>query len=162
MLFNDVGKCGLSLMKPLPLHINLLMMSGAAVFVILICVSSLYSGLKILHQKEGLITEAEYGRIRSTHFYGRYEVVVQIILAKSIDKSLKICEICEEYQLLDEYDMKRIKGVSVCDHLYIRNSFHFCTIFHEMVVIKACWVHSHPPFWLKGKLKSSLFSVDIS
>ena len=105
-------------MKPLPLHVNLLMMSGAPgpVFVILICVSSLHSGLKILHQKEGLITEAEYGRIRSTHYYVGYEVVVQIILrlAEGIGESLKICEICEKYQLLDEYDIKRIKGVSVC------------------------------------------------
>ena len=152
MLFKDVGKCGLSLMKPLPLHVNLLMMSGAPVFVILICVFLFIQDSKFYIKKKISLLRQNTEKIRSTHFYGRYEVVVQIIL-ESIGKSLKICEICEEYQLLDEYDIKRIKGVSVCDHPYIRNSLYFCTIFHEMVVIKACWVHSHPPFWLKGKLK---------
>ena len=89
------------------------MMSGAPVLVILICVSSLYSGLKILHQK-GVITTAECERIGSAHYYERRKVVAQIIVAKSISESLKLCEICEQYQLLDRDDMNQIKGLSVC------------------------------------------------
>ena len=86
------------------------------VLVILICMSSPYSGLEILHQKEGLITEAECERIgRSVYNYDTYKVVAQMILAKSINESLRICEICEQYRLLDSHDMKLIKGVSVCD-----------------------------------------------
>ena len=77
---------------------------------------SIYSGLEILHQREVIITEAECKRIgRSSYSYGRHEVVAQIILAKSISESLRICEICERYQLLDSYYMEPIKGVSVCD-----------------------------------------------
>ena len=105
----------------LALHVYLLMMSGAPVLVILICVSSLYSGLEILHQREGLITEAECERIGST--YRRLKVVAQIIVAKSINESLKICEICEQYQLLDRDNMNRIKGVSVCDLCIIYSKF---------------------------------------
>ena len=75
---------------------------------------SIYSGLEILHQREVIITEAECKRIgRSSYGYGRHEVVAQIILAKSISESLRICEICEQYQLLDSIDKKLIKGVSV-------------------------------------------------
>ena len=99
----------------LTLHVYLLVMSGASVLVILIFVFSLYSGLEILHKKEGLITEAECERIGSTYYYDRYEVVALIIVAKSISDSLKICEICEQCQLLRGDGMKKIKGVSVCD-----------------------------------------------
>ena len=99
------------------------MMSGAPVLVILICVSSLYSGLEILHQKEGVITEAECERIGSTSPYSRLEVVAQIIVAKSIGKSLKISEICEQYQFLKRDDMNQIKGVSVCDLYMIYSKF---------------------------------------
>ena len=85
----------------LTLHIYLLMMSGAPVLVILFCVSSLYSGLEILHQREGLITTAECGRIGSSSsvYIACYEVVAQIILARRISEfeSLKLCEICEQY-----------------------------------------------------------------
>ena len=78
--------------------------------------SSLYSGLEILHQREGVITEAECGIIGSSrYYYSRHKVVAQIILDKSISESLKICEICEQYQLLNSHDMDKIKGVSVCD-----------------------------------------------
>ena len=78
--------------------------------------SILYSGLEILHQREGVITEAECKRIGSSHYYySRHKVVVQIILDKSISESLKICEICEQYELLDSHDIDKIKGVSVCD-----------------------------------------------
>ena len=107
----------------LALHVYLLMMSGAPVLVMLICVSSLYSGLEILHQREGLITEVECGRIGSTHPYNIHEVVAQMIVAKSISESLKFCEICEQYQLLDRYDMEPIKGVSVCDLCIIYSKF---------------------------------------
>ena len=41
--------------------------------------------------------------------------MAQMIIAKSISESLKICEICEQYELLDSHDEKLIKGVSVCD-----------------------------------------------
>ena len=99
------------------------MMSGAPVLVILTCVSSLYSGLEILHQREGLITEEECGRIGSAHYYERHKVVAQIIVAKSISESLKICEICEQYQLLDSYNINRIKGLSVCDLCIIYSTF---------------------------------------
>ena len=77
--------------------------------------SSLYSGLEILHQKEGVITEAECGRIGSALYYDRHKVVAQIILAKSIGESLKTCDICQQYQLLTFRDIKQIKGTSVCD-----------------------------------------------
>ena len=97
----------------LALHVYLLMMSGAPVLVILICMSSLYSGLEILHEREGLITEEECGRIGSTHRFDRHKVVAQIIVAKSIGESLKFCEICEQYRFLIRYDMKPMKGVSV-------------------------------------------------
>ena len=80
--------------------------------VILICISSLFSGLQILHQKEGLITEAEC--VKCSEYYGRCKVMAQILPAKSISESLKICEICEQYQLLYDDDMKLFKGVSVC------------------------------------------------
>ena len=77
---------------------------------------SFYSGLEILHRREVIITEVECGRIgRSSYGYGRHKVVAQIILAKSISESFKICEICEQYQLLGSPGMKLIKGVSVCD-----------------------------------------------
>ena len=47
--------------------------------------------LELLHQREGLITEAECGRIGSSSSYcGRCEVVAQIIPAKSVSESLKI------------------------------------------------------------------------
>ena len=83
-----------------------------------------------------------------------------MILAKSIGESLKICKICEQYQLLDEYDMKRIKGVSVCDHLYIiPNSLYFCTIFHEMVVIKACMLGERQ---VEIQVYSVLISVEVT
>ena len=75
---------------------------------------SIYSGLEILHQREVIVTEAECKRIGSSS-YDRYKVVALIILAKSIKESLRICEICEQYQLLDSRDMKIVKGVSVCD-----------------------------------------------
>ena len=79
--------------------------------------SFIHSGLEILHRKEGVITEAECEMIGSARYYhrSRCKVVAQIILAKSISESLKICEICEQYQLLLNIDMKNIKGVSVCD-----------------------------------------------
>ena len=78
--------------------------------------SSPYSGLEILHQKEGLITEAECERMgRSVYNYDACKVVAQMILAKSINESLRICEICEQYKLLGRQSMKLIKGVSVCD-----------------------------------------------
>ena len=82
--------------------------------------SSLYSGLEILHQREGLITTAECGRIGSSHDFRSvynvcYKVVAQMILAKSISESLKICEICEQYRLLNSYYLMQIKGASVCD-----------------------------------------------
>ena len=96
----------------LTLHVYLLMMSGAPVLVILICVSSLYSGLEILHRREGLITEVECGRIGSTRPYDEHKVVAQIIVAKSVSESLKFCAIFEQYRLLDSYHMKPIKGVS--------------------------------------------------
>ena len=99
----------------LTLHVNLLMMLGVSILVILICTSSLCSGLEILHQREGLITDAECERIGSTHHYDRREVMARIILAKSSSKSLKLCEICDQCQLLDREDMKQVKGVSVCD-----------------------------------------------
>ena len=90
---------------------------------------SLYLGLELLHQKEGLITKAECERIGSSKylfFYGQCKVVAQIIPAKSISESLKICEIFELYQLLDNYDMKLTKGVSVCDLCeYSSNLFSF-------------------------------------
>ena len=77
---------------------------------------SLHSGLEILHQREVIITEAECKRIgRSSYGHPRCKVVAQIILAKTISESLRICEICEQYQLLDSIDTKPIKGVSVCD-----------------------------------------------
>ena len=38
-----------------------------------------------------------------------------MIIAKSISESLKIYEICKQYELLDSHDKKLIKGVSVCD-----------------------------------------------
>ena len=87
--------------------------------------SSLYSGLDILHQKEGFITEAECESIGSTHFNhrSRYEMVAIVILAKSISESLKICEICEQYQLLLNNEIKNIKGVSVCDLCIIHFEF---------------------------------------
>ena len=107
----------------LALHVYLPMMSGAPVLVILICMSSVHSGLEILHQREGLITTAECGRIGSSDYSGRCKVVAQIIVAKSMSESLKICEICEQYQLLDRYDMNRIKGVSVCDLCIIYSTF---------------------------------------
>ena len=107
----------------LALHVYLLMMSGAPVLVILICVSSLYSGLEILHQRKGLITEAECERIGSTSPYSRLEVVAQIIVAKSINESSKISEICEQYQFLERDDMNQIKGVSVCDLYMIYSKF---------------------------------------
>ena len=82
--------------------------------------SSIYSGLEILHQREVIITEAECKRIgRSSYVYGRREVMARIILAKSISESLRICEICEQYQLLDSSDKEVIKGMSVCDLLFI-------------------------------------------
>ena len=118
----------------LALHVNFLMMLGAPVLVILICISSLYSGLEILHQKEGLITEAECERIGSARYdYDRCKVLAQVILTESISESLKICEICKQYQLFDNYYMKLIKGVSVCDLciIYTLNLYSF----HEMVVI---------------------------
>ena len=99
----------------LTLHVYLLMMSGAPVLVMLICMSSLYSGLEILHQREGLITEVECERIGSARYYERHKVVAQIIVAKSIGESLRFCEICEQYRFLNRDDMNRIKGVSVCD-----------------------------------------------
>ena len=106
----------------LTLHVYLLMMSEAPVLDILICVSSLYSGLEILHQREGLITEVECGKTGcSSSMYD--EVMVQIILAKSISESLKICEICEQYRLLLNNDIKNIKGVSVCDLFIIYFKF---------------------------------------
>ena len=98
----------------LALHVYLLMVSGAPVLIILICVSCLYSGFEILHLREGLITTVECERIGSVRF-DRRKAVVQIILAKSAGESLKICEICEQYQFLDSYYMNRIKGVSMCD-----------------------------------------------
>ena len=49
----------------LTLHLILLMMSEAPVLVILICMSSIHSGLEILHQKESVITEAECEKIGS-------------------------------------------------------------------------------------------------
>ena len=77
---------------------------------------SLYSGLELLHQGEGLITAAECGRIgRYGYIYGQCKAVVQIILAKSVSESFKICGICEQYQLFDRYNMNLIKGLSVCD-----------------------------------------------
>ena len=52
---------------------------------------SLYLGLELLHQREGLITEAECKRIgSSSSYYGRCKVVAQIIPAKSVSESLKI------------------------------------------------------------------------
>ena len=107
------------------------MMSGAPVPVTLMCMSSLYSELKILHQKEILITEAECGRIGSSG-YGRLNEVARIILAKSISESLKFCEICQQYRLLHGDGMNLIKGVSVCDLYDLLQS---CTLFHEIVVI---------------------------
>ena len=92
-----------------------LMMSGAPILVILICMSSLYSGLEILHQREGLITEAECERIGSTRYYDRCTVVIRIITAKSISESLKIRKICEQYQLLGIHYINQIRGMSVCD-----------------------------------------------
>ena len=110
----------------LTLHVYLLMMSGAPVLDILICVSSVYSGLVILHQKEGLITEAECERIGSACPYDRHKVVAQIIVAKSVSESLKFCAIFKQYRLLDSYDMEPIKGVSVCDLYMIYSKFvHF-------------------------------------
>ena len=53
----------------------------------------------------------------------RYGVVAQTILAKSVSESLKLCEICKQYQLLDRDDMNRIKGVSVCDLCIIYSIF---------------------------------------
>ena len=89
--------------------------------------SSLYSGLKILHRREGLITTAEcerIGSLRSLYIqFVRYELVAQIILAKSVSESLKLCEICEQYQLLGRDDMNQIKGVSVCDLCIIYSKF---------------------------------------
>ena len=122
----------------LALHVYLLMMSEAPVLVILICVSSLYSGLEILHQREGVITETECGRIGSSDYSGRCKVVAQIIVAKSMSESLKICEICEQYQLLDRsYDMNRIKGVSVCD-LCIKRIIR-CIIYSKFVQFSMKW-----------------------
>ena len=92
--------------------------------------SSLYSGLEILHQKECLITEAECGRIGSFSYYGTYKVVAQMILAKSFSESLKICEIFQQYQLLNRYDLNRIKGVSVCD---------LCIIYFKFVRFSMKW-----------------------
>ena len=87
--------------------------------------SSLYSGLEILHQREGLITEAECERIGSCSSVYKfcYKVVVQIILAKSISECLKICEIFEQYRLLNSYYLNQIKGVSVCDLCIIYSKF---------------------------------------
>ena len=94
--------------------------NDTTVLVIMICMPSLHSGLEILHQREVIITEVECERIgRSSYVYGRHEVVAQIILAKSISESLRICEIIEQYQLLDSSDKELIKGVSVCDLLFI-------------------------------------------
>ena len=94
--------------------------------------SSLYSGLEILHQREGLITTAECERIgNSSSVYNCYKVVAQIILARRISASLKICEICEQYPLLNSYYINQIKGVSVCDLCII---YSICTVFHEMVL----------------------------
>ena len=76
---------------------------------------SLYLGLKRLHQREGVITEAECERIGSSDYgHGRCKVVAQIILAKSISESLKMFKICQQYRLLGMSDMI-IQGVSVCD-----------------------------------------------
>ena len=85
--------------------------------------SSLYSGLEILHQREGVITTAECERIGSSSSYDRYKVVTQILLAKSISESLKIGGICEQYRLLDSYCTNQIKGVSVCDLCIIYSKF---------------------------------------
>ena len=52
-----------------------------------------------------------------------YEVVARIILARSVSGSFKLCEICEQYQLLDRYEVNRIKGVSACDLCIIYSIF---------------------------------------
>ena len=88
-----------------------------------VCMSFLYLGLEILHQKEGLITTAECKRIGSALYYDRHKVVVQIIVAKSIGESLKICEICKQYWLLGDYSEMQFKGVSVCDLCIIYSKF---------------------------------------
>ena len=92
--------------------------------------SSVHSGLEILHQKEGLITETECGRIGGIRYYGKHEAVAQIILAKGISESLKFCEIFEQYQLLSRENMKQIKGVSVYD---------LCIIYFKFVQFSMKW-----------------------
>ena len=115
---------------PSPLYVCLLMMSGAPVLVILICMSSINSALESLHREEGIITEAECESIGSTRFYDQCEVVAQIILTKSINEILKILVISEQYQLLDIYCMGRIKGLSVCDS---------CIIYFKFVQFSMKW-----------------------
>ena len=98
--------------------------------------SSIHSGLKILHRKEGVITEAECKLIGSARYYhrSRCKVVAQRILAKSISESLKICEICKQYQLLLNYEMKKIEGVSVCD---------LCIIYLRFPRINSYYLYLH-------------------
>ena len=87
--------------------------------------SSLYSGLEILHQREGLIATAECERIGSSSsmYDFCYEVVAQIIVAKSVSEVLKFCELCQQYGLLDSYYINPIKGVPVCDLCIIYSKF---------------------------------------
>ena len=68
--------------------------------------------------------------IGSFSYYGTYKVVAQMILAKSFSESLKICEIFQQYQLLNRYDLNRIKGVSVCD---------LCIIYFNFVRFSMKW-----------------------
>ena len=90
---------------------------------------SFYLGLELLHRREGLITEADCKRVGSSD-YAQCKVVIQIILAKSVSESLKICGICEHYQLLNRHDMNLIKGVSVYD---------LCLIYFKFVQFSMKW-----------------------